>query len=494
MSGEVPGLPEAGKLAGEGSAALSRAGIPTGVQKFVPGAGILPATAELATRAEEFGEGFESPSAKAARERGETPLEDPFREPVGTHEDRDIIARLIKALTAASAPEASSEEEVREMLPKAGETMGRIPAPIDVATLGAGGVLGLGPKAGKVAQAARQGWRWGNVLEVPGGAIDVAEGHPTLGALRMGLGSLGAWSDFTPRAVDEIPVPRNLDNAPVEIPAVDDLSRGMELENLGAREGLGDLQLDELEALEVRMPDETVAEVTPNASLESAASAEAMSRQAGMSSRGERFVVYDRAGNRRPLIGPEAVDYQVRPGETYGIEGPDGFRTLDDAGGVVPPVATRPKERGSIEFGRPEGEGAEIAQRQIEDIDRQLADPRLSDEVKANLAKERVGWEKRLEREQAGTQAAPEVDQVADELTPDELESMGDGMDFADEGTGRMRRPVDQAEEIVPPELEPVKAELAQVEAEFKEAVAVGDTTRMQTLANRMSKLNDEIA
>jgi hypothetical protein len=67
-------------------------------------------------------------------------------------------------------------------------------------------------------------------------------------------------------------------------------------------------------------------------------------------------------------------------------------------------------------------------------------------------------------------------------------------MDFADEGTGRMRRPVDQTEEIVPPELEPVKAELAQVEAEFKEAVAAGDMTRMQTLANRMSKLNDEIA
>lgn len=73
-----------------------------------------------------------------------------------------------------------------------------------------------------------------------------------------------------------------------------------------------------------------------NASGESAASGEALSRQEGMRARGEAFVVYDRAGNRRPLIGPEAVDYQVRPGEIYGVEGPAGFRVLDDAGGRLP--------------------------------------------------------------------------------------------------------------------------------------------------------------
>jgi hypothetical protein len=73
-----------------------------------------------------------------------------------------------------------------------------------------------------------------------------------------------------------------------------------------------------------------------NASGESSASLEALSRQSGMRSRGEQFVVYDRTGQRRPLLGPDAVDYAVRPGETYGIEGPNGFRVLDDAGGRAP--------------------------------------------------------------------------------------------------------------------------------------------------------------
>ncbi len=75
---------------------------------------------------------------------------------------------------------------------------------------------------------------------------------------------------------------------------------------------------------------------TLNASGESAASMEAMSRQTGMRGRGEQFVVYDRTGQARPLIGPEAVDYTVRPGETYGVQGPQGFQVLDDMGGKYP--------------------------------------------------------------------------------------------------------------------------------------------------------------
>jgi hypothetical protein len=82
-------------------------------------------------------------------------------------------------------------------------------------------------------------------------------------------------------------------------------------------------------------PIEQMHDIGPNASGESAASAEAISRQSGMKSKGEQYVVYDRAGNERPLIGPEAVDYQARPGETYGIKGPEGFRTLEDKGGKV---------------------------------------------------------------------------------------------------------------------------------------------------------------
>lgn len=92
-------------------------------------------------------------------------------------------------------------------------------------------------------------------------------------------------------------------------------------------------------------PVDTRPRLAPNASGESSASAEAISRQASMKAGGKKFVVYDRAGNERVLIGPDAVDYKVRPGETYGIRSPEGFQVLDDKGGKVPLAlrATRPK-------------------------------------------------------------------------------------------------------------------------------------------------------
>lgn len=74
-----------------------------------------------------------------------------------------------------------------------------------------------------------------------------------------------------------------------------------------------------------------------NASGDSSASAEALSRNRGMIDRGEKFVVYDKAGNRRDLIGPDAVDYVVKPGEAYGVEGPSGFELRDlGRGGRIP--------------------------------------------------------------------------------------------------------------------------------------------------------------
>jgi hypothetical protein len=80
-----------------------------------------------------------------------------------------------------------------------------------------------------------------------------------------------------------------------------------------------------------------------NASGDSAASLEALSRAKGMSSRGEQFGVYDRAGRFRKLIGPEAVDYTPVAGETYGVlEAGGGFRTLNNQGGRVMPRGQRP--------------------------------------------------------------------------------------------------------------------------------------------------------
>lgn len=65
-----------------------------------------------------------------------------------------------------------------------------------------------------------------------------------------------------------------------------------------------------------------------NASGESMASAEAMSRMRGMRDRGQKYVVR-KGGTTRELIGPEAVDYNPRSGEQYGILDADGlFRLL----------------------------------------------------------------------------------------------------------------------------------------------------------------------
>jgi len=98
---------------------------------------------------------------------------------------------------------------------------------------------------------------------------------------------------------------------------------------------------------EVKVADEAIPELSNNASGESAASVEAMNRVKSMATRGEQYVVYDHAGNVRPLIGPDAVDFVPGRGETYGIQKADGtFIRLEDNGGKV--TATRqvdPKRR-----------------------------------------------------------------------------------------------------------------------------------------------------
>lgn len=111
-------------------------------------------------------------------------------------------------------------------------------------------------------------------------------------------------------------------------------------------------------------------EPTVNASGESAASAEAISRRRGMAARGEKFVVYDKAGTRREIIGPEAVDFHPAQGETYGIEYNDGrFSPLTHRGGKVPAqdfrtslkdfIASTKKlargEEGAFKYGEEEG-------------------------------------------------------------------------------------------------------------------------------------------
>jgi len=66
-----------------------------------------------------------------------------------------------------------------------------------------------------------------------------------------------------------------------------------------------------------------------NASAESGsgASAEALSRTSGMATRGQKFMIRDRAGNFRPATEDGAMS--LRPGESFGIMGPFGFDVHD---------------------------------------------------------------------------------------------------------------------------------------------------------------------
>lgn len=94
--------------------------------------------------------------------------------------------------------------------------------------------------------------------------------------------------------------------------------------------------------------------VSSNASGESMASQEAINRQSSMKANGRKFVVYDRAGNERPLIGPEAVDYVARNGETYGVKSSDGsFTPLDNKGGKFQTTVTSKGKTETIPNGQP---------------------------------------------------------------------------------------------------------------------------------------------
>jgi hypothetical protein len=87
------------------------------------------------------------------------------------------------------------------------------------------------------------------------------------------------------------------------------------------------------------------AAIRNNASGESMASLEAISRNQSMRAKGEQFVAYTRTGEKKILTGADAVDYPVsgmREGEVFGVEGPGGFRVLENRGGRVPPHATAP--------------------------------------------------------------------------------------------------------------------------------------------------------
>ena len=138
-------------------------------------------------------------------------------------------------------------------------------------------------------------------------------------------------------------------DATAPLPLEDALGDGSEVEGLAA-----------LEAAAAGASIEPILEgqddgTTVNASGESGASFEAMSRVEGMRQRGEQFGVYDRAGRFRPLIGADAVDYQPRKGETFGVAGPQGFQVLTDNGGRVVDTKPAPGQTQGATDGSPTG-------------------------------------------------------------------------------------------------------------------------------------------
>lgn len=179
----------------------------------------------------------------------------------------------------------------------------------------------------------------GSGRKLRGDLASIVEGF----ASKSGRGEFGARSPFrnSGKEIDQV-----VDELH-QFPAFRDMTEKDLLDRLfdiSRRPADSDYQLPDLESIlagadNIRTGEPWWEGLTTNGSGESAASAEALSRQSGMNARGEQFVVYDRAGNRRPLLGPDAVDYVARQGETYGVEGPNGFRALDDRGGRVPQTA-----------------------------------------------------------------------------------------------------------------------------------------------------------
>jgi hypothetical protein len=221
---------------------------------------------------------------------------------MNAREGKAFQEQLTAAMTEAAAPGVSRSAEVRDQVLAQLEGAG-VPRETaeTYAALFESSIGSLAARAGLDPAALYA--EYGLTVERP----SLAEGPPPAGAVREpALTAAGA-----------IPAP-----AAVQ-PGLEDLAQIPGFADLAASAGTATLEAVEPGAIEI------------GGSLESAASLEAQRRQQGMQARGEQFVVFDRTGRRRILVGPEAVDYQPRQGETYGVQGPTGFRILEDRGGKV---------------------------------------------------------------------------------------------------------------------------------------------------------------
>lgn len=218
-----------------------------------------------------------------------------------------------------------------------GDVLSGLTTPLNLLTGGAFGGAGLAAKRG-LPYAAKGLSRLGQGLSVPvvaHGAGQIVSGETpsekVAGGIELLGGGLGVKSAIPKRAGFKVPKPsfadevippvagatKKLDLAPI----VDDISEVAPKAIPEVTESITDPEmLDTLRKFGLEDVNKPVTKEMPKPVIKPV----------------EQRVVYDAAGNKRVLSEIDAVDYEVQPGETYGIERGDRFIKLQDAGGVVP--------------------------------------------------------------------------------------------------------------------------------------------------------------
>jgi len=200
----------------------------------------------------------------------------------------------------------------------------------ELAQTGAGALAG---GAGGAAIAAEQGespWLGGAAGALAGGA-----GMSVLSRLFRGSGAARAA-----RGAVATPDPSGM-------PPRSTLSRMANMGRDAEPRGNGLLPADSPRgASSVELIDPDASLIRQNASgAPGAGSLEEMGRARQNAAAARAWVVYDRAGTRRALDPLVGQDYQVRPGESFGLEGPEGFVLHDDLGGRYPKGGGEPTPR-----------------------------------------------------------------------------------------------------------------------------------------------------
>lgn len=200
--------------------------------------------------------------------------------------------------------------------------------PLNLATAGFGGAEYGAGKAGlsSIAKLASTGSKLTGVPVALHGAGTVLDPESSMGERAMGVAeTIGGSLPFLPHGI------RPEINPHVSEPIAKSPVSEMDLPLHPIDELTNSLGVD---ASSMQTFDPNISKI--NGSGESSASLEAINRSNGMKTNGQQYVVYDKAGNKKPIIGVDAVDYHPQPGETYGIESPKGFQLLEDNGGLHP--------------------------------------------------------------------------------------------------------------------------------------------------------------